>query len=296
MTNKIPELVIGDPHQQPGLVDRIPEGVGPKQIVNFYHYSLFPEQKAYCAKCGARRHRDGFTVELDDGTLALAGSTCGGDLWGERWNTVHRSFQTRLHAAGYIMDARKVLSELEGVRLALETSWRPVVSMLNKHQNRFKNWMHPLYAALRTAALRSDHCLERPGREPILVEGWAYFATEDILRRFQKALDQIDAAIAAGKGHETALGARTVNIAEARHELDAIAHAHRALRIFFAESSMDLAIIVETVNLSITGTDERPYRAQGQGVMDIASEKVIDLPRDYPLLATEPLRKLRDLK
>jgi hypothetical protein len=45
MTNKPPELVIGDPHEQPGLVARIPVGVDPVQIVNFYHYQFWPEKK-----------------------------------------------------------------------------------------------------------------------------------------------------------------------------------------------------------------------------------------------------------
>ena len=295
MTNKPPELVIGDPHAQTGLVDHIPAGVGPAQIVNFYHYHLYPQEKAYCAKCGARRHRDGFTVELDDGTLALAGSTCGGDLWGERWNTVHRSFQTRLHAAGFIMDARTVLSDLQDIRSALEASWRPVVGQLNAFQNRFRSSMRPLYDLLRTAALRPDHSLVIQGEEHD-VEGWAFFATEDLPRRFQSALDQIDAAIAAGQGQATQLGGRTVNIAEARDQLDAIAHAARALRIFFAEGTMRLYSIVHAVNRSMTGTSDRPYRARAQGVMNVAAETVIDLPANYPVLDTEPLRRLRDLK
>src|SRR5947208_2638944 len=116
MTNRPRELVIGDPHDQPNLVDSIPKGVGPIQIANFYHYGLWPQEKAYCAKCGARRHRDGFTVELDNGTFALAGSTCGSDLWGERWNTVRKTFQSKLHKAGIILDVRPVLSELESIR------------------------------------------------------------------------------------------------------------------------------------------------------------------------------------
>jgi hypothetical protein len=294
MTNHLPELVIGDPHMQTGLVKRIAEGVGPAQIVNFYHYHLWPHEKAYCAKCGARRHRDGFTVELDDGTFALAGSTCGGDLWGERWDTVHRSFQTRFHAAGFILDARKVLSELQGIRSALET-WRPVVTMLNTFQNRFRSSMRPLYSALRDAAVRPDHCLVVPG-EPLEVPGWAFFATEDLTHRFESALQQIDAAIAAGQGQATELGVRTVNIAEARDQLDAIAHAVRALRIFFAEGAKGPYHVVRAVNLSITGRDNRPYDAREQRIVHVASETEIGLPPNYPVLDTEPLRKLRDLR
>ena len=296
MPNHLPELVIGDPHAQSGLVDRIPEGVGPVQIVNFYHYHLWPHEKAYCAKCGARRHRDGFTVELDDGTFALAGSTCGGDLWGERWDTVHRSFQTELHAAGYIMDARPVLPELKRIRSALETSWRPVVSMLNAFQNRFRSSMRPLYEALHDAAVRPDHCLVVPGVEPREVPGWAFFATEDLPHRFDSALQQIDAAIAAGQGQATGLGVRTVNIAGARDQLDAIAHAARALRIFFAEGSKGPYRVVRAVNLSITGKDNRPYDAREQRVVHVATETEVSLPPNYPVLDTEPLRKLRDLK
>jgi hypothetical protein len=70
----VARLIIDDPHDQEGLVDRIADGVGPTQILNYYHYGRWPKEKAYCAKCGARRHRDGFTIELDNGAIALAGS------------------------------------------------------------------------------------------------------------------------------------------------------------------------------------------------------------------------------
>ena len=105
MIDKPTQLVISDPHDQPGLIDHIPPGVGPKQIINFYHYYLYPEEKAYCAKCGARRHRDGFTVELATGEFVLAGSTCGSDLWGERWSTMGRKFEARWQEAGIILDS-----------------------------------------------------------------------------------------------------------------------------------------------------------------------------------------------
>jgi len=59
-------------------------------------------------------------------------------------------------------------------------------------------------------------------------------------QQFDLALSQIDAAIAAGHGQETELGARTVNIGEARNRLDAIAHAARGLRNFLPKRGLPL--------------------------------------------------------
>jgi hypothetical protein len=277
MTSKPTELVIGDPHDQPGLVDHIPPGVSPVQIVNFYHYPFWPDNKAYCAKCAARRHRDGFTVELDNGTFVLAGSTCGSDLWSERWSAVRKSFQDKLHKAGIILDVRDVLSELESIRAAFEASWQPVVGRLDAHQKRFKNAMAPLHKAL----LRLDRDFD----------GRAYFETDNVGERFRLALDQIDIAIAAGHGQETELGVRTVNIGEARDRLDAVAHAARGMRNFFTQYY--LPSIVDSANAAI---GENRYSVNGQSVMDDYTQVSIGLPADYPVLNTEPLRRLRDLK
>ena len=64
-------MFIDDPHDQPNLVPQIGTGVGIVRIINEYRYARYLEDKAYCAKCQGKRHRDGFTVELDDGTWAL---------------------------------------------------------------------------------------------------------------------------------------------------------------------------------------------------------------------------------
>jgi hypothetical protein len=291
MTNRPPELVIGDPHEQPGLVARIPKGVDPVEIVNFYHYQFWPDKKAYCAKCGAHRHRDGFTVELDDGTFALTGSTCGADLWGERWRTVHSKFQAKLHDSGIILDVRPLLSELENIREALETSWRPIVNQVSVLQGRFKSSMGPLYHVLRAAALRPDHCVVLSNGKSTEFEGWAFFATDDLPKRFRLALEQIDAAIAAGHGKATELGVRTVVIGAAREHLDTIAHAARALRNFFTQQY--LPSVVGAVNLSL---GNNAYVSGVRSVVKKAPETEIGLPSDYPVINTEPLRKLRDLR
>jgi hypothetical protein len=182
MTTGPTELVIGDPHDQAGLIDHIPEGVAPVRILNFYHYDLYPEQKAYCAKCRARRHRDGFTVELDSGSLVLAGSTCGADLWGEQWATVRSDFGTRLHEAGIILDVRGVLSELKEIRQVLAATWGPAVKKFAALQAAM-----PLYRALREAALSLNHRLSRPGEEPVSFEGWPFFAIENVPQLFASA-------------------------------------------------------------------------------------------------------------
>jgi hypothetical protein len=267
MTSK---LVIGDPHDQRGLVDHIPPGAALVGIVNFYHYSLYPQEKAYCAKCEARRHRDGFTVELDNGTFVLAGSKCGSDLWGERWSVVRRSFRDELNEAGIILDVRNVLSELESIRAALEESWRPVVVRLDSHQRRFSNEMAPLYKALLQ--------LERG------IEGRAYLETNDVGEQFRLVLAQIDKAIAAGRGQKTELGEYTVNIGEAKDRLDAVAHAARGFRNFFKQTY--LFSIVHSANLAI---GKNRYGVDGESIVDDYTQVSIGLPADYPVLNTEPL-------
>jgi hypothetical protein len=296
MRNRPPELVIGDPHDQPGLVTDIPEGMGPVQIVNFYHFHLWPEEKAYCAKCGAHRHRDGYTVELEDGTFALAGSTCGADLWGERWSSVRNVFYEKLHAAGIILDARHAISELQSIRQALEASWRPIVDALEAHHRGFRKSMAPLYRALQRAAAQPDHCLSIDGRSQQYVEGWAYFSIEDVPGHFRLALDQIDAAIAVGAGYSTELGVRTVSVGNARDRLDDIAHVARGLRSFFTQEPMYLHSLVSSVTVSQNGVSEQRYVARSRSVVDVVTGKSVGLPPDYPVLNTEPLRRLRDLK
>src|SRR5262249_35831273 len=156
--------------------------------------------------------------------FVLMGSTCGAELWADRWTIVRDTFQTKLHDAGIILDVRDVLSELENIRTALETKWRPIVDQLHAHQMHFKGTMGRLYNRLQHAAARPDHSVVVENKRwPI--DGWAYFTTDNGPQLFRLALHQIDAAIAAGYGKETELRVRTVTIGEARDRLDAIAHA-----------------------------------------------------------------------
>src|ERR1700737_2414559 len=95
-------LEIDDPHGQAGLVNHIPAGVDVVRIVNTYSYSRWPSDKAYCAKCEGKRHKHGFTAELDDGTLALLGSKCGEQLWGQSWKEATGRFKEELDRAARI--------------------------------------------------------------------------------------------------------------------------------------------------------------------------------------------------
>jgi hypothetical protein len=114
------QLEIDDPHDQPNLTAHIPEGVSPVRILNVYRFSKWPAEKAYCSKCEARRHRDGFTVELDDGSSGLLGSKCGADLWGESWHDVAAQFDQELERAGIIRGFGRMLPELKSIIGALE--------------------------------------------------------------------------------------------------------------------------------------------------------------------------------
>src|SRR5579872_5702169 len=151
-------FVLDDPHNQPNLLSHIPPGVGVVRIINTYRYERYPADKAYCAKCGAKRHRDGFTVELEDGTAALLGSTCGEELWGQSWSEARGRFENEMDRAGVVIDIHRILPELVEIRRALET-WRPSIEGLKAHQRLFKGRMATFYKVMRSAALRPDHSI-----------------------------------------------------------------------------------------------------------------------------------------
>lgn len=280
MTVNPPELVIGDPHAQSGLVDKIAPGANPVRIVNFYHFSGWPNEKAYCAKCAARKHRDGFTVELDDGSFILAGSTCGSDLWGDRWIKVSQEFQDHLYHAGIIIDARNVLEDLRDIRNALQR-WKPAINKVAGFQGHFRGSMPLLFNALAGVAGS---------------ESQAFFETSDLVSRLNLALQQLDEAIAAGEGQQvTKLGVRTATIREARDHLDVIAHALRAGRNFFTQDQFHFSTLINTAAESLPGKRQQ-YEAGTRSIIEIFTGKELKFPDDYPILNTEPLRKLRDLK
>jgi hypothetical protein len=86
MTNRPPKLVIGDPHDQPGLVSRIPEGVGPVQIINFYHHPLWPQEKGLLREMRRAPTPRRIYGRIGRRNISACRSTCGADLWGERWS------------------------------------------------------------------------------------------------------------------------------------------------------------------------------------------------------------------
>jgi hypothetical protein len=75
------------------------------------------------------------------------------------------------------------------------------------------------------------------------------------------------------------------------------------MRSFFTQGPMHLDAILSSVNLNC-GTSAKSdlylypylYRTGVRCVIDGNSGRSIDLPDDYPVLDTEPLRKLRDLR
>jgi len=288
------ELVIGDPHAQPGLIPHISDTVAPTRVINFYHFHLWPKQKTYCAKCGAHRHRDGFTIELDDGTWALAGSKCAADLWGDRWKTIRKSFDKELHAAGIILDVRPILTELEGIRAAIENSWRPIVERMAAYQRRFRGMTGPLYDALKRAAEQPDHHIVVDNKPSQYLEGWAFFTT-DIKKHFTLALDELDVAIDSGYGRQTKLGAYTVKLGEAREHLDLVAHAVRAFRSFFApQEAMHFVNAIEDASRSLGVSFVGRYKIDGAHIVDHFTNQSMRMPDNYPLLNTVLLRRLNE--
>jgi hypothetical protein len=305
-------LEIDDPHDQAGLVNHILAGVDVVRIVNTYSYSRWPSDKAYCAKCEGKRHKHGFTAELDDGTLALLGSNCGEQLWGLSWKEAHGRFKEELDRAGTILGFDRMVPELRSIREALE-SWRAAVACVAKHQHvymssRLSHWFYEL----RTAAVRHDrrltihesvrdhaaeaeyerHYAEKPSRPFYTavertvhyLEGGAFFATDKPETLFQLALDDIDAAISVGtntKLHsQMKLREHRAKVRDAKDRLERVATAVRALRTFYANDHFSR--VAAWMSLSKSDTAD-------------AALRLMKLPDDYRVLDTEPLRRLQKL-
>jgi hypothetical protein len=305
-------LEIDDPHVQPGLVNHIPPGVDVVGIINTYSYSRWPQDKAYCSKCEGKRHKHGFTAELDDGTFALLGSRCGAKLWGQSWHEAAGRFKEELDRAGTILGFDRMLPELRSIREALE-SWRPTVDCVAKHQKRFIKQLGFWFYEFRTAAVRHDHRLvvhenvrdyaaeaeyeQRYGDKPPRpfyksmertvhsLEGGAFFATENLDHLFELALEAIDAAFAVGSNtilhSQMKLREHRAKVRDARDWLERLTIAIRALRTFYENEHLGrVSRWMETVK------PERTVKA----ALDF-----MKLPPDYRVLDTEPLRRLQKL-
>jgi hypothetical protein len=305
-------LEIDDPHAQAGLVNHIPPGVDVVQIVNTYSYSRWPNDKAYCSKCEGKRHKYGFTAELDDGSFALLGSRCGEKLWGESWRDAANRFKEEVDRAGIILGFDRMVPELRSIRDALE-GWRPAVACVAKHQRRFSNQLGSLFFELRSAAVRQDHRLvihesvrdyvaeaeyerrygEKPSREFYKgvertvhhLEGGAFFSTEKPDNLLELALQAIDAAIAVGgntKLHsQMKLKEHRAKVRDAQDWLERVATAVRALRSFYGNEHLGRVVRwMEMVKSELEVQEALEF---------------LKLPTDYRVLDTEPLRRLQKL-
>jgi hypothetical protein len=309
---RVRTLEIDDPHGQAGLVNHIPDGVDVVRIVNTYSYSLWPADKAYCAKCEGKRHKHGFTAELDDGTLALLGSRCGELLWGQSWQEATGRFKEELDRAGTILGFDRIVPELRSIREDLE-SWRPAVACIAKHQQTFIKQLSYWFYELKMASVRHDQRLvihesvrdhaaeadyerrygEKPPREFYTsmertvhhLEGGAFFATEKPDNLFQLALGAIDEAIAVGSNtklhSQMKLREHRAKVRDARDWLERVAVVTRALRTFYGNDHM-LHVV------------DWMHRAKSDRAVD-AALRFMKLPSDYRVLDTEPLRRLQRL-
>jgi hypothetical protein len=130
---------------------------------------------------------------------------------------------------------------------------------------------------------------------------------DNVSQQFQSALEEIDAAIAVGHGAEAELGGRTVTLGSARERLDAIAHAARGLRMFFApDDPLHFMSFVGRLDRAISGPGRGRYIVRHERklvedeivetsrdmLIDTIGQTSIGLPDDYPVLNTESLRQL----
>jgi hypothetical protein len=304
-------------------VTHIPEGVGVLRIINTYRYERYPEDKAYCAKCRAKRHRDGFTVELEDGASALLGSTCGADLWGQSWNEAHARFRNELDRAGIVIDLHRILPELIEIRQALE-AWKPCIENLEAHQRLFKGRLATFYRTMRSAALRPDQSIvvpeqvrdyaaedayrQRTGSLPARpffhsqdrvlcrIDGAAYFAMTDAKEQLALALEEIDHAIGVGtetQAHsQTRLRAYRLKLRDARERLDQLAQALRGQKHFFQSSEMKFILTYSGEEIGPGGR----YAFEGDALVDRVAGTSITLGPAYRMVDMDPLKRLANLR
>jgi hypothetical protein len=231
------------------------------------------------------------TMEL----LRLLEAKCGSDLWGERWQSVRHSFRTRLHEAGIILDVRPFVPELEEIHAAIAFSWVPIVDQVRTLQKRFKGMMRPLYNVLRVASHRPDQAIPIPDGGAVYLYGLLFFSSENLPSQLESALSQIERAIAVGRGAQSELGVRTVDLGNARSTLDKIAHVVRGARSFFTQEPMYFWQKIERLNLLMRGPTDHRYGVQGQKIVDLDFQTSIGLPDDFPVINVEPLRRLNKL-
>ncbi|WLA65664.1 hypothetical protein [Bradyrhizobium diazoefficiens] len=315
------QLVIDDPHEQLNLVNHIPEGVSPVRILNVYRFSRYPAEKAYCSKCEARRHRDGFTVELDDGSSALLGSKCGADLWGQSWHDVAADFDIELERAGIILGFSRILPELKTVIAGLE-KWRPTVRAVAKNQRQFQSTMPEFFRRLRNVAVRADHALmvheqvrdyiaegafeRRYGKAPDYpiyttyehkiheLQGCAFFEHANIEVLYDLALKDLSDAVEVGSHTQLhsqhKLRIHRSKLGDAMERLERIASAVRATQLFY--TSDNLVRVARWIERDLPG--ER-LEVGDRALTDLHSRRTVRMPADYRIIDIEPARRLKKL-
>jgi hypothetical protein len=306
-------MFIDDPHNQPNLVPQIETGIDVVRIINQYRYSRYPEDKAYCAKCQAKRHRDGFTVELEDGTWALLGSKCGGDLWGEPWQGVTARFYEEVERAGVRSGADVFLPELHSVRVGLE-DWREIVTAFVKHQRVFSKELPAAFRKLKAVADTEDQRLPAPnslfeGLSSGRLSGGLLFTAQQTMDHFERGLLDIDEIIRSrsslsGRDQINLVFQRSKLVDACRH-LNSVAAALRSVVAFYAPDNLRrvalwLSLVLQE-NSAFSVAFEgmwgwRPrYEALSSGIRDNVTSKKIERPSDWRLHSAEALRRLEKL-
>ncbi|WP_406736855.1 hypothetical protein [Thioclava sp. GXIMD4215] len=140
-------LIISKPDLQPGLKESIAKGEKPSHYLNRYH----AEHKVRCAFCDSHMpHNKGFTVQMEDGRIALCGKNCAEEFFGKEVADNHeQELEKQIRRA----TKRKIIKRtLDGIPNALGLISEELVEM----ERQAAAASHALFGEFRYSGIQSE--------------------------------------------------------------------------------------------------------------------------------------------
>jgi hypothetical protein len=310
------ELRLHDPYTQERLVRKIPPGAQLIDIVNVYVFERWPHEKVHCVECDGRRHKRGFTAELDTGDLVLLGSSCGGDKFGETWSLAEKRLRGRRRRQDLLFRLDVLLPQLPEIRTEL-FKWRVPAHSLDNSRRRFASNMRSLYYSLEAAARQHSGRLtlyervrDRAAEEAAIkkkdyspkhkwieqevhtIAGAAYFYDLGASRTVLSTLDllaEIERLAGDTDGLETSkMQQYQRRLRDRTEQLADVLNMYRGSLVFFQPDNLRAVAAWATRTKPVVGS----YVATGRRIQS-EDGTVMELPPNYPPMEDTPLRILR---